>query len=117
MPTKTTAPRSPKIARQSIAEAIGFLEALTNTTRPEPEQRQRIETLFSAHAASEAGDGTGFTVTPGIPMHGAGIERQHRQAVRNYIESWVLPELRATLAYLDGGDQFDTFGVIGRWPQ
>lgn len=91
--------RGPKGVSNALAEALAKVEALADV-RPndDPEKVKRWERSWK----SPLTDDTGVVRSPDLPTSACGIDREHREAVRRYLESWVIPNLRDALDALNG---------------
>jgi hypothetical protein len=90
--------RGPKAVSEALKVALAHVESLADT-RPEddPAKLERMRGPWP-HGLPDAG----ITQSPDLPVKGCGVEREHREAVRLFLESWVIPLLRDSVDALDG---------------
>lgn len=101
--------RAPKRATDTLRVVLAHVEALADV-RPDddPDKLARILAVWN-HTIGDVG----LSVSADVPMKAVAIDREHREAVKVYVTSWIVPQLRATIDYLDGASERETFGMEG----
>lgn len=97
--TSTNRPRATKATLAALADVISHLEALADT-RPN-DDAERVAT-YQRIWNNAPTDDLGVSAPGTIPIHACAVDREHREAARLYVESWILEPLRAVTRQLDG---------------
>jgi hypothetical protein len=90
--------RGPVGVSNTLREALSHLESLADT-RPDddPVKVERIKQSWLGGLTN-----AGATRSLDLPLHACSVAPEHREAVRGFLESWVIPRVRDALDALDG---------------
>lgn len=92
--------RGPKAVADVLREALSHLESLADT-RPDDDPG-KLERYSRVYGKPSGRIQFGVSRSDDLPIHACGIDLEHREAVRLFLDSWVIPGVRDALDALDG---------------
>jgi hypothetical protein len=92
--------RGPKAIADVLREALSHLESLADT-RPDDDPG-KLERYNSVYGKPSGRIQFGVSHSDDLPIHACGVDREHREVVQPFLESWVIPSVRDALDALDG---------------
>jgi hypothetical protein len=110
MTDKAKRRRGPVRDIDTLRKALARIEALSDTrANDDPAKVERV--LGHWNKLVLEGD-VGVSRSDDVPDMAVSIDREHREAVKVYVESWIIPELRAAIAHLEGADDWDAYRSV-----
>lgn len=105
----TKRPRANQDTRQALADVISHLEALADTRPDDDPAKVATYQRVWGHAP---GSNIGVSGPETVPVHGCAIDREHREAVHLYVDSWITEPLRAIAEQLAGTADWSTDNYV-----